>query len=187
MPLSRLPLLARQELEQETRSAFEAMSDAESPRKRCLHWAIAAEQAFADRGYRACINAGTANWRANHDPEPAPTHVGHFWQNLSDMNIYSMFLSRGILPEMHCWLALPDEGVIFDPTTAWLKDLADENGIPWTEPEPPAALWCDIDTLPEGWMYVADRRATMLAYQLAESIRLFGTIGTNPRSIAVLS
>lgn len=170
MPLKDIPLESRRDIEQQTQANFRRLAGNDDPRKRCLYWGIAAEKALREHGYYACINGGTASWQANDQPEPLATHVGHFWQDLSDQTIHALFLHRGILPEMHCWAALPHEGVIFDPTTAWVKDLADESGIPWTNPEPPESFWCDVETLPDGWMYVADRRATVLAYQLADKM-----------------
>jgi hypothetical protein len=186
MSLTEIPQHVRTLIEEETKATFYDALEQTSPQKRCLHWAIAAEEVIFNQGLRACINAGTANWKANDRPAPYPTHVGHFWQGLGQQTICDLFLKRGILPEMHCWIAFPDEQVIFDPTTAWLKDLAEEQGIPWTEPDPPESLWCDVDSLPDGWMYVANRSATMLAYQLLSGARAAHGGLSKPRSIAVM-
>lgn len=132
----------------------------------CLYWAEAMTEALNRAGLRSCINAGTANWRCNDFEEPHDTHVGHFWQDERDGDILAKYLMYGVLPEMHCWAVVPELSLIVDPTTQFVRELAADNNIPFTLEQPPECLWATADSLPYGWMYVADERATKIAYRL---------------------
>jgi hypothetical protein len=140
------------------------------PHRRCLHWSLAACLALRAHGHRACINAGTANFRANHLPEPYPTHIGFFWQKESLEQIGAR-IESGMLPEMHCWAVLPELQMIVDPTVQFLKTIADESGIKWAFDEPKPNEWL-VSPEPDQkyYRYEANYEATVLADILATGI-----------------
>ena len=141
--------------------------DLQDRRKQCLHWSIAMVAVLQEHGYRSCLNAGTANFLADHSAkEPVPSHYGYFWQDHCPTDI-DKFLECGILPEMHVWSAIPDLNMIVDPTTRFLPELATEAGVHWKEPNPPSCLWATADTLPSGWFYTAHENACHVAYYLS--------------------
>ena len=137
-------------------------------RNRCLHWSVSTALSLQVHGFRSCINAGTANFQANDNPAPLATHVGHFWQGLLPEIIEKRYIARGVLPEMHCWAVVPDLGLIVDPTTRFLTQLADDCGLPWTKPEPPNCFCGDVP--PDGWFYKPYIEACVLANRLAKSL-----------------
>lgn len=73
-----------------------------------------------------------------------------------------------MLPEMHCWAAIPDLGMIVDPTTQFLKTIAEESGIRWMIQDPPK--WYLATSPNPDFYYEPNYEATVLANVLAEGI-----------------
>lgn len=138
-------------------------------RKQCLRWALAGMLAANEWGFRTCINAGSASWKLNDLPAPMSTHFSYHWQGLSRRTIDKLFLNRGVLPEIHCWVAFPDEGVIYDPTTKFIEDLAKDHGI-MHKHKLPEWTWVTADDMPDGWLYRPEMDACELAHELAKEI-----------------
>jgi hypothetical protein len=159
------------EIIQETNRKFNEMfSDIDIPHRRCLHWAVVTCMVLREHGHRACINAGTANFRANYLPDPYPTHIGFFWQNESPEQLVA-HIKSGSLPEMHCWAVIPELRMIIDPTVQFLKTIAEESGIEWAFGDPGTDEWLlSSDPDPKYYRYEANHLACVLADHLAGQI-----------------
>jgi hypothetical protein len=132
----------------------------------CLYWAGATRDylnAIYDVG--AVVQAGSMNWPFNAtDDGVSPTHFSYEWDLNSPASREA--LRRGMLPEMHCWVAIPTTGQLVDLTTRYLVQRARQAGLTWTASEPPKFLWTHACSLPPRVLYRADRYATSLAEML---------------------
>jgi hypothetical protein len=108
----------------------------------CLYWTQCGMRVFKKHGRRAVLQAGTMLWQVLNDitiPE-VPTHFGYQWDPCDEFSQEQM--KRGLLPEIHIWIALPDENQIVDFSTGSFKKLCmEQHGLPWETPDPPEYFW----------------------------------------------
>ena len=119
----------------------------------CLYWCYVTCVALRVAGYRALLQAGTMDWLINRTPGPDdPTHFTYQWDPQSQLSQERM--EAGALPEVHCWVAVPDLNWIIDFSTGGFKRLAmQRHKLKWTEADPPEFLWCHCRELPQGVRY----------------------------------
>jgi hypothetical protein len=87
------------------------------------------------------------------------THYSYVFEPYSLDTIAS--IENNMMPEMHVWVTLPDQGEIVDITTCYLKELCENHaGIKWLAPDPPDFIWSR--TLPEHVYYTPDPKAVLL-------------------------
>jgi hypothetical protein len=117
---------------------------------------------FNSLGIKAWIQAGSISWpmiAKEEDDGVCSTHFSYMWEGFTPHNVNR--LACRLLPEMHVWVALPDERQVVDFSTGELPEQAKRAGFVWTGPKPPDYLW---DThIPEGVRYAPDLDATRLA------------------------
>lgn len=105
----------------------------------CLYWTRVTMRELSRRGLRPVLQAGTMLWRvipAARDDGHTATHFGYEWTPNDPFSREAV--ARGQLPEVHIWVALPDEECLIDFSTQYFPKLAKErHGIDWlTEPPP---------------------------------------------------
>lgn len=132
----------------------------------CLFWANAAVFACLNNDVDAQLHAGSANWRLNRRPKPLPTHIGHFWSCKSNEDVHE-HLSKGRMPEMHCWAFAPEWGAILDPSTRGLPSLAMNCDIECSENIPSYFIG---SVMPKDWSYTPSVPATKVAHYLTGHI-----------------
>lgn len=133
----------------------------------CLHYAHAAATALWEAGERPVIQAGSLQWPAlarEDDDGISPTHFSYLWDPSHHLSRHAR--ANGLLPEMHVWVGLVDHQELIDFSTRDLRRHAGLTPIRWTEPEPPAYLWCQVASIPDRVIYDLNRDATILASQL---------------------
>ncbi|TMJ00772.1 MAG: hypothetical protein E6G97_17725 [Alphaproteobacteria bacterium] len=154
----------------------EELGEANLPLGHCLDiaWCGLEEIRALPQAPRVLIQAGSAFWLrvpaeiAMDDPA---AHFGYEWDERSEV---AQLWRRGMapvitragnrlvlsLPEVHVWLALPDDKVIIDLSTGRLPAACKTIlGMEWLAPPPPAYLWGTAEDMPFGAMYQASRSA----------------------------
>ena len=160
-----LPQDARVELERRTLETFARIYRGDEAHRQCLRWAFSAAHALDRMGFRACMNAGTAEFATTDDLTEAINQYSYIWTPGQDTEPY---LIRGTLPEIHAWAVIPDSRLIIDFTTRYLPMLVAEIGLTWKRsPPPPVGYFC-ADHLPLGYYYHAYDDACEFAYLAIE-------------------
>jgi len=127
---------------------------------RCLYWSLALMGVLLDRGYRALIQAGSLSWpivMPGEDDGKSSTHFSYEWSPWREES--KAALKLGLLPEIHVWVALPDQNELLDFSTKYLPQQAAQEGLIWRTPHPPDFLWCGPSELPDGVIYKPDMQA----------------------------
>lgn len=108
------------------------------------------------------IQAGTAFW-----PRVYPVdHSKVFGYLFSPDTRCALYLALGQLPEMHCWVVLPETQQLIDLTTGeWPNQCLHLQGVPWEGQRPPKYYWDHWDNLPEGVEYEAHANAIKIAFK----------------------
>lgn len=121
----------------------------------CFYWALEAALALHRTGRRVCVQAGSLQWPSlAEDDGVSPTHFAYMWEPDSETTLVRV--AAGQMPEVHCWVALPDDGELVDLSTKYLPAQAARLGVPWTAPPPPDYLWATAAEVPEGVLYAPD-------------------------------
>jgi hypothetical protein len=129
--------------------------------KGCVYWAEAFNQAAAQRGLKAILQAGTAQFQFRADDGVSATHFSYMF----DQQAAIERLSKGLWPEMHAWNYIPSTGEIVDLSLKYQPEQARRLcGFEW-QPEfaLPDYLWMLPEHLTEKMIYRADLPACMLA------------------------
>lgn len=76
-------------------------------------------------------------------------------------------MCSGVMPEVHCWIALPDCGVVLDPAAALVPELCYQSmGLEWKMPRPKTILTLDEFAMPGMRSHYFPDTAAMLAVPL---------------------
>ena len=150
-----------------TRALLQAKLGPDAPLESCcMQRAFAGTCVLRANGYTSAIpQAGSASWPlypADQEPaDPAPTHYSYVYDGkpLSDPH-NTVQLMLGHLPEIHCWIAIPETLTIIDFTTGFLPLLCEQRGLPWENGTPDRYIWEDARHLHERRiLYKPDVRA----------------------------
>lgn len=117
----------------------------------CVYWVHAGCAILQLCGYRAILQAGTMQWTFAPDRGTNNTHFGYEYDPTHPVSVLAMH--AGIMPEIHCWIALPDENEIVDFSTGGFRRIAEARGMKWELSDPPPYLWTTAHTLPPGVIY----------------------------------
>lgn len=157
---------------QEIRKIVEAELQPDNLRRACLTWAKRTVEALERRGIRAILQAGTCCWplkTREQDDGKTATHFSYMYEGFT-MRQAIECASRGHLPEMHVWAAIPEMNEIIDLSTKYWPEQAKKlAGLDWPGIHPPDYLWTEATALPDGVIYHPYEHPTALAYQLCES------------------
>jgi hypothetical protein len=132
----------------------------------CLYSAAFAAIAVARRGERAILQAGSASWpfkAPERDDGTGPTHFGYEFDLRDPLS--AACLMNGILPEIHCWAAIPASGELIDLTTGHQPTLMRVvlPGEEWSDAPLPGHFWGKAGALPERWRYAPNAQAIQVA------------------------
>lgn len=109
----------------------------------CLYHAMAMCAVLREAGYDAIPQAGDAGWQRIPDEDDdgiCDTAFGYEWHDDEAEPLWR----QGLMPEMHCWVAIPDTKEIIDITTRyWPQACQAIMGKGWPGPKPPDFLWTD--------------------------------------------
>lgn len=133
---------------------------AQHPGGQCVRWACTLMGVALERGLRPKIQAGSMSWpivTPEQDDGVSPTHFSYEWSPGSPESL--MQLATGGLPEMHVWVALPDQNEILDFSTKSFPEEAKRHGLVWRTPPPPDYLWCRAGEQPPRVHYKPDLQA----------------------------
>lgn len=156
----------------------------------CLYYAKLGIEILHKLGVRAIVQAGTMQWERippDLDDGKIPTHLTFKWTKTEPIEyiIYRTLLTKE-LPEMHAWIALPDENEVVDFSTAHLATYAEQElGMKWASPPPPHYLWCEAkaSAFPRGVYYHATKEACVLAHVLITDLNeMFAYEAKNQKS-----
>lgn len=123
-------------------------------KRSCLLHSLYLCAALKRAGYQAMIQAGSAFWRVIPDAEDdgvRPLQYGYEFEHNAD-SVAS--IRSGVMPEMHCWVGVPNLGMIIDLTTKYIPDLVALAGMECRIPQPDS-LWLDVTKWPDGVHYDA--------------------------------
>lgn len=133
------------------------------PAQGCVYWAAAFQEAARMFGRDdVLIQAGSANFQFQADDGVSPTHFSYEFDPVEA----TCRISRGLLPEIHCWNALRDTQEIVDVTLRYQPEQARLMlGYEWQkEFALPDYFWGRPDS--RRIMYRADATATLYALGL---------------------
>jgi hypothetical protein len=126
----------------------------------CLYWARSTGDILYEEGVRFCFQAGSASWwREKDNGRMNSTHFSYMWD---EDTVPEIFLAARMLPEMHCWVGLPEEQEIIDITTESLPAVCKQiTGLGWDpelRPAGPAVVGAkDCQRL--SWLYKPSHEA----------------------------
>ena len=140
----------------------------------CLYWMMAGIAAIRRHtGLLAIPQAGSVSWpivTPELDDGVCATHFSMMWNTPKEdavgIGMAEVSESAVALPEMHCWIAIPETGEIVDFSTLYLPRIAEKCGFKWRAQLPPRYLWTKARRLPERVFYEPNAAATRLAIQL---------------------
>lgn len=137
----------------------------------CLYWTYCASVALRLCGHRVLVQAGSMHWPILPQTElERPTHFGYEFDLSQEFS--QAALIQDALPEVHCWVALPDAlggAEIVDFSTRTLKHLAEtRHGLTWEMPGPPRYLWAKAQELPLGVIYAPSLEAIAFVFAFIE-------------------
>ena len=139
----------------------------------CLYYSHYLATQLFDLGKRVLIQAGSLQWPRilpSQDDGKCSTHFSYMWENIDEKN--RVAISRGVLPEMHVWCALPEEQELIDFSTGELPTQCEiTTPMKWTRIQPPKFFWGGAKDIPEGVIYDPSYEASLLAMKLL--IRMF--------------
>jgi hypothetical protein len=121
----------------------------------CLLHAGAVVAQLRAYGVPAVLQAGSAGWvRVPPELDDGVSPNAFSYEFLADARCHR-WLAAGMLPEMHCWAAVPATGELIDVTTCFQPGQCRSiTGMDWPGPPPPDFVWAD--RLPPGCYYRPD-------------------------------
>ena len=154
-----IPLDQRAAVVDEIRREFAAHYNGPDSSMACLYWSFYACRVLERRGERALVQAGTLEYpMGNLDDGFSATHFSYVWEPGSAET--RRRIAANEMPEMHVWVALPDDGELLDVTTCFFQAQARRLGLTWKGEAPPPWLWERAELVRNrGAFYVPDRRA----------------------------
>jgi len=145
-----------------------------SPSGRCFFYGIRTVEALRKHGLAAILQAGSCQWpriTPEQDDGKCATHFGYVWSPGEGQSVLAR--AMGVMPEMHVWAALPNEGEIVDFTTGFFPEQARIIGnFDWPGPKPPKFVWATTSEIPRGVVYRAEMEA--IKFALLSAARLYG-------------
>jgi hypothetical protein len=146
----------------------------------CLLHAGAAIAQLRAYGVRAVLQAGSAGWlRVPPELDDGVSPDAFSYDFTADPGR----LMAGLLPEMHCWAAVPATGELIDVTTCFQPGQCRSiMGMDWPGPPPLDFVWAD--RLPPGCYYRPDPLAIKVAavFLCRADPALFGGFRDIPRA-----
>lgn len=121
--------------------------------------------------------AGTAHFQMQPD-DGKLSHFSFVWNGDPNAEMRRQAALTGdqvSLPEMHCWIYLPDTKEVVDFSTGHVPALAKAMGFEWKATPPPPYIWAQPQSLWPRAIYLPNREATRLAIQTLVASHSKGT------------
>lgn len=137
----------------------------------CLHWMHCGLLELCNADIRCWPMAGSASFEFQ-PVQPDDGKMSHFsfmWNG--DPNAESRMQvapTAGAipLPEMHCWIYLPDSGEVVDFSTGYIPTLAKAMGFEWKVTPPPPYIWARPESISPRAIYTPEVDAIKLAVKM---------------------
>lgn len=144
----------------------------------CLYWMHAGLVTLGQHNIEAWPAAGTARFHIQPD-DGKMTHFSFEWEGDPNAELRRTAVLTGdnqvALPEMHCWIWLPDTKEVVDFSTGHIPTLAKTFGFEWKTKPPPPYIWARPESLFPRAIYQPSRDATKLAIQTLVAAHQKGT------------
>lgn len=138
----------------------------------CMQWSGIVAAVLCKQGYKAILQAGSAQWRFRDDDGENPDWFGYVY----DSHAALARLQEGKMPEMHVWVGVVDERepVLVDVTTRFqAKQAKLLHGFDWDPAyvmDGELYLPCrEAESVDLAVRYYPNKSATILAIQLWEN------------------
>lgn len=129
----------------------------------CLYAAHFSVSVLRKHGFDAILQAGSLQWprvAPEDDDGVSPTHFAYMWDPEGPTSLLAK--SRGLMPEIHIWCAIPSTREIVDVVTKDLPaDCHSKIGYDWPGELPPDYLWSR--EAPANVYYIPNPEATRYA------------------------
>lgn len=143
----------------------------------CLYFMQCGLVELKQHGFDCWPAAGTAHFEMQPD-NGKMSHFSFEWGGDPNAELRRQATLTGdqvSLPEMHCWIYLPDTQDIVDFSTGHIPTLAKSMGFEWKVKEPPPYIWARPQSLWPRAIYIPVREATRLAIQTLVASHSKGT------------
>lgn len=145
------------------------------PGMRCLYWTMIG-LAMVHRCAaveKVEVRAGSAQFRcvADKDSNGGATHMSYIWGGIPGQppTILAKETDKvRAMPEMHCWIWLPDYSVIVDYSACEVPIAGKLAGLPWSYKLPPKVIIGTAEELYPDYLYMANPDATLLAMAMMD-------------------
>lgn len=134
----------------------------------CLHWMHCGLIDLWDAGIRCFPAAGSASFEFQPD-DGKMSHFSFMWNGDPNAEMRrSVVPTAGAipLPEMHCWIYLPDSGEVVDFSTGYIPTLAKAMGFEWKATLPPPYIWARPESISPRAIYTPEVDAMKLAVKM---------------------
>ena len=131
----------------------------------CLYWMHAGLVTLDQHGIECWPAAGTAHFEIQPDDRKM-SHFSFQWGGDPNAELRRQATLSGdqvALPEMHCWIWLPDSKEVVDFSTGHIPTLAKAMGFEWKVKPPPTYIWARPESLFPRAIYLPNMDATRLA------------------------
>ncbi len=130
----------------------------------CLYYMHAGIVTLRQCNIHAVEACGSAHWQCQPDNGKDMTHFGFEWGGDPDHELRRQVITDKIgLPEMHCWIWLPQTQEVVDFSAGFVPTLAKAMGFEWKVELPPPYYWAGPKSLFPRAVYIPNRDATQLA------------------------
>lgn len=145
----------------------------------CIYWMQTGMVELHRSGINCMPAAGTAHFEMQPDDVKNVTHLTFEWGGDPNAELRRTAVLTGdnqvALPEMHCWIWLPDTKEVVDFSTGHIPTLAKTFGFEWKTKPPPPYIWARPESLFPRAIYQPSRDATKLAIQTLVAAHQKGT------------
>ncbi len=148
--------------------ALHGFVQAHGPRqdRACVLYAAMGVIMLEKQGIRALLQAGNASYlyKAKECDDGGDSHFAYVFDPEQPRSAER--IRQGMIPEIHCWIGLPETQEVVDVTTRFLPaSLVDMNPTAvWTAPRPPDFFWGTADDMPPGWNFECKVEAMRYAF-----------------------
>lgn len=142
------------------------------PAKLCFYLAVFTHGHLKEMGKfgRCLISAGTFRIPRINLADDDGVVATHFGYTFTPDEAAMEALKAERMPEIHCWVQLPDQQEIVDLSTCYAKKQCKSlTGLDWLAPDPPDYVWHHPHELPAGIEYHPTPEAVAVARYFIQS------------------
>lgn len=130
----------------------------------CLYYMHAGLVTLDQAGIQCVPAAGTAQWQIAPDTGSNHTYFAFEWGGSKEGARHATISAgKTPLPEMHCWIWLPQTQEVVDFSAGYIPTIAKALGFTFELPPPPSYIWARPKSLFPRSVYWPNRDATQYA------------------------